>query len=86
MPILVVRNVGRPMTKRVQHVIPSAGGWSIRQAGSAKASSVHKTQQEAVARAREMAQKEGSELFIHGRDGRIRERNSYNRDRHPPKG
>ena len=28
----------------------------------------------------------GTELYIHGRDGRIRERSSYGADPHPPKG
>ena len=34
----------------------------------------------------EAAKKSKSELFVHGRDGRIRERNSYGNDPYPPKG
>jgi hypothetical protein len=33
-----------------------------------------------------MAQRQGVELYIHGKDGRIRERSSFGRDPHPPKG
>ena len=74
------------MAKKNQHVVPSDGGWAVRSAGSARASSTHETQKAAIEKAKERAQREGSELFIHGRDGKIRERNTYGRDPHPPKG
>jgi len=74
------------MTKAGQHVVPSGSKWSVRKAGASRASGTFDTQKEAVARARDVAQKQKTELFIHGRDGRIRERNSYGKDPHPPKG
>ena len=74
------------MSKPGQHVIPSGGKWSVRRAGASKASAVFKTQAEAIERGREIAQKQATELFIHGRDGRIRERDSYGGDPFPPKG
>lgn len=74
------------MSKNAQHVVPSERGWSVRKAGSARASSLHATQQEAIDAATALARKQHTELFIHGRDGRIRERNSYGNDSHPPKG
>ena len=40
----------------------------------------HHTQREAIDAAHEIAQNQDSELFIHGRDGRIWERNSYGDD------
>ncbi|CEO91464.1 hypothetical protein SFHH103_psfHH103d_266 (plasmid) [Sinorhizobium fredii HH103] len=72
------------MSKKGQHVVPSADGWSVKKAGSARATSTHQTQAEAIAAATKIAQK--TELYIHGRDGRIRERNSYGNDPIPPKG
>lgn len=46
-----------------------------------------KTQEaEAIQRAREIARNQESELFIHGRDGRIRERDSFGNDPFPPRG
>ncbi|MDR0701597.1 MAG: DUF2188 domain-containing protein [Azoarcus sp.] len=48
--------------------------------------SIHDTQQEAIDRARDIAIKQQSELFIQGRDGQIREINSYGHDPFPPKG
>lgn len=74
------------MTKRNQHVVPHPEGWAVKPAGGEKASSVHSTQQDAINRARGVAQNQGTELFIHGRNGRIRERDSHGNDPYPPKG
>ena len=74
------------MAKRNQHVVPHDGRWAVRGTGSQRASSVHQTQHEAIDAAREIARNQGSELFIHGRDGRIRERDSHGNDPCPPRG
>ena len=74
------------MPKRNQHVVPYPDGWAVKPEGGEKASSVHDTQAEAIERAREIARNQGSELLIHGRDGRIRERDSHGNDPFPPKG
>jgi Uncharacterized protein conserved in bacteria (DUF2188) len=74
------------VAKPGQHVVPSGGGWSVRRAGAAKASNTFATQDQAITRARELARNQKTELYIHGKDGRIRERNSYGADPHPPKG
>lgn len=74
------------MATKGQHVVPRDGKWRVIKAGSARASGIYPTQEEAVARARDLARSQGTELYVHGRDGRIRERNSYGRDPYPPKG
>lgn len=74
------------MSKKNQHVVPHSGGWAVKGAGNERASSVHSTQREAIAAAREAAMRQGSEVLIHGENGRIRERNTYGEDPHPPKG
>lgn len=74
------------MAGKNQHVVPHAGGWAVRGAGAQRASAVFDTQREAIGRARETSRNQGSELLIHGRDGRIRERDSHGNDQHPPKG
>jgi hypothetical protein len=74
------------MTKnRNQHVVPHPRGWAVKPAGSDRASSLHDTQREAIDRARDVARNQKSELFVHGRDGRIRERDSHGNDPYPPK-
>ena len=74
------------MAKRNQHVVPHEDGWAVKSAGGQRASSVHRTQEEAIEKGREMAQNQKTELFIHGRDGRIRARTSYGNDPFPPRG
>lgn len=74
------------MAKKGQHVVPRDGKWSVRKAGSARATSTYDTQGDAIRAARRIARNQGTELYIHGRDGRIRARDSYGNDPHPPKG
>ncbi|MDT2737933.1 DUF2188 domain-containing protein [Enterococcus pseudoavium] len=70
-----------------QHVTPNGnGGWQVKAAGGSKATAHFDTQAEAIARATQISKNQGSELFIHGKNGQIRERNSYGNDPFPPKG
>lgn len=73
------------MPKKGQHVVPNGGKWSVRRAGASKPSATFASQEEAIARGRELAQSQGTELYVHGRDGRIRKR-IYGRDPLPPNG
>jgi len=68
-----------------QHVVKHSSGWAVKKAGASKISSVHKTQQEAIDKAREVAKNQKSELLVHGKNGKIRERNTYGKDPFPPK-
>lgn len=74
------------MSKKNQHVVPHAGGWAVRGAGNGRATSVHDTQRDAIEAARGIAQNQHSELLIHGRNGQIRDRDSYGGDPFPPRG
>ena len=74
------------MAKKNQHVVSHPTGWAVKGAGNRRASSVHRTQEAAISAARKAAIREKSEMLIHGRNGRIRERNTYGPDPHPPKG
>lgn len=69
-----------------KHVVPHKNGWAVKAEGNKQASSVHSTQKEAIKQARQEAWSNRSELFIHGKDGRIRERDSHGNDPFPPKG
>lgn len=68
-----------------QHVVPREGGWAVRGEGNGKATSIHDTQKGAIEAAREIAQRQRSEVVIHGRDGRIRDKDSYGNDPYPPR-
>ncbi|MGG7160232.1 hypothetical protein BH721_01370 [Clostridium baratii] len=69
-----------------QHVTPKDGSWQVKGAGNSKATKIFDTQAEAISYARDIAINQNSELVIHGRDGRIREKNSYGNDPFPPRG
>lgn len=74
------------MSKKNQHVVPHTDGWAVRGAGNQRVTSIHQTQREAIGAARDIARNQGSEMLIHGENGRIRERNTYGDDPYPPKG
>lgn len=69
-----------------QHVVPKGDKWGVRGEGNSKFTSLHDTQREAIAAAREISRNQNSELFIHGKNGRIRERDSHGHDPYPPRG
>jgi hypothetical protein len=60
--------------------------WATITEGSRRADSLHDTQQKAIKRGREIARANDSELFIHGRDNRFRDRDSHGHDPFPPRG
>lgn len=63
-----------------QHVVPHGGDWAVKGAGNEKATKVVQTQKEAIGIAREIAINQQSELIIHGRNGAIRNKDSYGND------
>lgn len=67
------------MAKNV-HITPRPNGWAVISAGAERAAVVAPTQAAAANIGRQMAENRGSELFIHGRNGQIRERNTYGTD------
>ncbi len=74
------------MSKKNQHVVPHDNQWAIKGENNQKITSLHQTQSGAINSARQIAMNQKSELFIHGKNGRIRERNSFGNDPFPPKG
>lgn len=69
-----------------QHVTPHKDGWQVKGAGNEKATSVHRTQKEAIDAATDIARNQGVEVVIHRPNGQIRDKNSYGNDPFPPKG
>ena len=72
------------MRKNV-HVVPREGQWAVKKEGNQRATSIHRTQSNAIDTAREAAKAEKSELVIHDRNGQIRNKNSYGNDPFPPR-
>lgn len=73
-------------SKRNQHVVPHADGWAVRGEGAERASGVYDTKAEATAAGRAIARNQGTELVVHGEDGRIQSKDSHGHDPFPPKG
>ena len=68
-----------------QHVVTYQDDWAVRGAGNSRVTSIFDTQTEAINAAREIAINQRSDVVIHGRDGKIRDRDSYGNDPYPPK-
>ena len=73
------------MPKRDYHVVRHAEGWAVRREGAQRVSSQQLTQKAAIQVGRGLAIKSKTELVIHGRDGRIRDSDSYGNDPNPPR-
>jgi uncharacterized protein YdaT len=67
-----------------QHVVRRPEGWGVRGEGNTRDTSVHPTQEKAIDAARDIAKNQRSEVVIHGRDGRIRDKDSFGPDPAPP--
>jgi len=62
------------------------GKWETKQEGAARASKVFDTQAESWRYTRQRAEEAGGEAYLKGRDGLIRERNTYGHDPEKSKG
>lgn len=69
-----------------QHVVPVNGQWGVKGEGNEKYTALTSTQAEAITIARKISQNQQSELFIHRKDGTIRDRDSHGNDPYPPQG
>lgn len=74
------------MSNGNQHVVPRGDQWAIRGAGAKRDTEVFDRKQDAVDRARQISQRQQTELIVHREDGRIQYRDSHGNDPHPPKG
>jgi len=74
------------MPKKTQHVVKNSnGGWAVKKGGSSRATKIYTTQKDAIVAGRAIAKNQHAEFYIHGKDGRIREKDSYGSDPFPPK-
>ncbi|WP_423199102.1 MULTISPECIES: DUF2188 domain-containing protein [unclassified Cupriavidus] len=67
------------------HVVPAGNEWAVEEAGGGDRTMFF-TQEEAIAAGTERARRARVELLIHGRDGQIRQRNSFGHDPRDIKG
>jgi hypothetical protein len=71
---------------KTQQVVPNPkGGWDVKKGGADKATKHFEKKQPAVDLARELSRKQGAELVIHNKDGKISQKDSHGNDPCPPK-
>jgi hypothetical protein len=66
--------------RRGAQLTPHYDGWAIQREGGQRASSVHRTRADAGRAGREAARRDHVEFYLHGRNGRIRRRESHGDD------
>ena len=70
-----------------QHVVKRGRDWAGRKEGAVRDTAVTDTQAQAEKLAKQIATNQGGDVITHGRDGKIRDRNTYGKpDHYPPKG
>jgi|SRR5574344_85351 hypothetical protein len=85
-PNTIIHGKKQKTMKKNQHVTPTPSGkWQVIGAGNSKATVLKDTQSEAIEAATQIAKNQGGEVVIHGRDGQIRDADSYGNDPIPPR-
>ncbi len=73
--------------KNSHHIVHNSnGGWDVKRGGASRSSGHFETKQKAIDAGREISRNQGTELFIHGKDGKIQRKDSHGNDSFPPKG
>lgn len=73
------------MSNRNIHLVPKGGRWAVKKEGEVTPLSTHRTKSLADKVARVQAKLEKSELVIHGKSGRIQDKDSFGTDPFPPR-
>ncbi len=73
------------MPRKEYHVVPHNDGWAVKKPNASKSSACTSTKSDAVSKAIELSKNSGSEMVVHGKDGKIQYSNSYGNDPCPPK-
>jgi hypothetical protein len=69
------------MTRNVYHVTPKGDAWRAKRAGTRRADSIHLRKSDAIARAKELAQRGPlGQVKVHRRDGEIQSEYTYGGD------
>ena len=75
------------MPRNTHHVVPNPdGGWDVKRGGAHRSSGHFDTKREAVDAGRTISRNQGTELIVHGMNGRIQSCDSHGHDPYPPKG
>lgn len=73
------------MPRKEYHVVPHENGWAVKKNNASKSSACTSTKSDAVSKAKELSKNSGSEMVVHGKNGKIQYSNSYGKDPCLPK-
>lgn len=73
------------MPRKEYHVVPHENGWAVKKNNASKSSACTSTKSDAVSKAKGLSKNSGSEMVVHGKNGKIQYSNSYGNDPCPPK-
>lgn len=73
------------MTKKNIHIVPDGNRWAVKREGKESPLSTHRTKELADNTGRPVARRDKVEIVIHGKDGRIQDKDSFGNDPYPPK-
>lgn len=77
---------GKHKPKPAVAVEPRPNGWAVQKDGTKRAASLHPKKAYAVDAARAQAKRQGAELVVKGRNGRIQSKDSHGNDPRSSKG
>ncbi|MGP4078249.1 DUF2188 domain-containing protein [Halobacillus sp. K22] len=64
---------------RSEHVVAHEDGWAVKAEGADQPTKVFENKQDAINRAKEIAQNKGTSAIIHKQDGTIQNQHSYSK-------
>ena len=77
---IILKGLGGKSARRKthnQHVVPHEEGWAVRGEGNERLTATYDYQEDAIKRAKDIAENYHSDVIIHRKDGTIRDRRSY---------
>jgi len=75
------------MKLKSYHVVPNLdSSWDIKKDGSQRASAHFTMKANTVNKGRQVSKNQGTEFYIHSRNGKIQQKDSHGHDPFPPRG
>ena len=71
--------------RKEYHVVPDNDGWNVIKNNASRTIFHTNLKSDAITKGKQLSKNTGSELIVHGRNGKIQYSNSYGNDPYPPK-
>lgn len=75
------------MSRKTHHIVSNPnGGWDVKKSGAKRVSAHFDNKNDAISAGRKISINQGTELIVHGKNGKIQSSDSHGNDPYPPKG